>query len=580
MFMSKDFDNDIPDNTADIYSASKKKLYKRFVVIFLTMGLLIYLTTATIGAFRFYFSVVGYYEMEAYDAAEASAEYFTTDDISSWVSVIEDYYNGNADEADLAAVTESDSYKKADVLIKKLRENINANDIFVISLDEELMNQYDSIEDKSTWKPFRYVFDSYIVEDEIFGFGERGSMLPDFIPVFEDILSTGTRSSKHIEYSSSYGHNIAAIHPITKDGKVIAMVLVEIPMRTLFSDLSGFTLYTFIGAMIATIILISIGTYLVLKMIIRPIRIVTQEAQVFVDNDNKVSDRLGCIKTGDEIETLSQSILKMQIGINEYIKDLTIVTAEKERIGTELNVATKIQADMLPRIFPPFPEKKEFDLYATMDPAKEVGGDFYDFFLIDEDHLGLVIADVSGKGVPAALFMVIAKTLIKNRALVGGSPSEILEYANNQLCDGNDQDLFVTVWMAILEISTGKGVAANAGHEHPAIKRADGEFELSVYRHSLALGVMEDVPFAEHEFELHPGDTLFVYTDGVPEATNTEDVQYGTDRMLALLNKYKDVPINELLIKLRNDIDKFVGDAPQFDDITMLSIKYKGGQPQ
>ncbi|MBR4182630.1 MAG: PP2C family protein-serine/threonine phosphatase [Lachnospiraceae bacterium] len=269
----------------------------------------------------------------------------------------------------------------------------------------------------------------------------------------------------------------------------------------------------------------------------------------------------------------------MQLGINEYIKDLTIVTAEKERIGTELNVATKIQADMLPRIFPPFPEKKEFDLFASMDPAKEVGGDFYDFFLIDEDHLGLVIADVSGKGVPAALFMVIAKTLIKNRALVGGSPSEILEYANNQLCDGNDQDLFVTVWMAILEISTGKGVAANAGHEHPAIRRADGEFELSVYRHSLALGVMEDVPFAEHEFKLNPGDTLFVYTDGVPEATNAEDVQYGTDRMLALLNKYKNVPINDLLIKLRNDIDKFAGDTPQFDDITMLSIKYKGSQP-
>ncbi len=578
--MDKDIDYDTPKSQSDPYSASKKKLYLRFVAIFLTMGILIYLITAAIGAFRFYHSVVDYYEMEAYDAAETVVGYFSPEDIALWVSTIEDYYSGNADDSDLEAIKASESYRTADTLVKALRQNINANDIFVISLDKNLMRQYYSISDKDSWKPFRYILDSYVVEDEIFEYGERGSMLPKFMPVFEEILKTGVRSHKHIEYNSSFGHNITAIHPITKDGDVIAMVLVEVPMRNLFSDLGSFTLYTFIGAMIATAILISIGTYLVLKMIIRPIKIVTREAQVFVDNENKVSDRLGEIKTGDEIETLSQSILKMQLGINEYIKDLTLVTAEKERIGTELNVATKIQADMLPRIFPPFPEKKEFDLFASMDPAKEVGGDFYDFFLIDDDHLGLVIADVSGKGVPAALFMVIAKTLIKNRALVGGSPSEILEYANNQLCDGNDQDLFVTVWMAILEISTGKGVAANAGHEHPAIRRADGEFELSVYRHSLALGVMEDVPFAEHEFKLNPGDTLFVYTDGVPEATNAEDVQYGTDRMLALLNKYKNVPINELLIKLRNDIDKFAGDTPQFDDITMLSIKYKGVQTE
>ena len=231
---------------------------------------------------------------------------------------------------------------------------------------------------------------------------------------------------------------------------------------------------------------------------------------------------------------------------------------------------------MLPRIFPPFPDKKEFDLFASMDPAKEVGGDFYDFFLIDENHLGLVIADVSGKGVPAALFMVIAKTLIKNRAIVGGSPAEILEYANNQLCEGNDQEFFVTVWLGILDISTGKGVAANAGHEHPVIKRADGDFELVVYRHSLALAVMEDVPFQEHEFELNPGDTLLVYTDGVPEATNSNDVQYGTDRMLRLLNRNKNASMDELLKALRKDVDIFVGNAPQFDDLTMLALKYNG----
>jgi serine phosphatase RsbU (regulator of sigma subunit) len=251
-------------------------------------------------------------------------------------------------------------------------------------------------------------------------------------------------------------------------------------------------------------------------------------------------------------------------------------STEKAIADRDLKVASAIQENMLPKTFPFLPDRKEFDIYATMTPAKEVGGDFYDFFMIDDDHLGLVIADVSGKGVPAALFMVIAKTLIKNRALVGGSPSEILAYANNQLLEGNDQDLFVTVWLGIFEISTGKGIASNAGHEHPVIKRAGGDFELEIYRHSLALAVMEDVPFEEHEFKLNKGDTLVVYTDGVPEAANSDYVQYGTDRMLSLLNKNKDVPLDELLANLRTDMDSFVGDAPQFDDITMLALKYNG----
>ena len=249
---------------------------------------------------------------------------------------------------------------------------------------------------------------------------------------------------------------------------------------------------------------------------------------------------------------------------------------EKERIGAELSVATQIQADMLPRIFPAFPERTEFDLFASMSPAKEVGGDFYDFFLIDDDHIGLVMADVSGKGVPAALFMVIAKTLIKNRAQMGGSPAEVLSYANDQLCEGNEAELFVTVWFATIQISTGKGLAANAGHEHPAIRRKDGSFELVKYRHSPAVATLEGIKFKEHEFTLNPGDSLYVYTDGVTEATNKDDVLFGTDRMLEALNKKPDSDPKTLLETVRSDIDDFVGAAPQFDDITMLGFKYLG----
>lgn len=277
------------------------------------------------------------------------------------------------------------------------------------------------------------------------------------------------------------------------------------------------------------------------------------------------------------------------IFIVEYIQIFTSVNwtaeamkneKEKERIGAELNVATQIQADMLPGIFPAFPDRKEFDIYATMNPAKEVGGDFYDFFLVDEDHLAMVMADVSGKGVPAALFMVIAKTLIKNRAQMGGGPSQILADVNEQLCEGNEAELFVTVWLAVLELSTGNGIAANAGHEHPVIRRAGGEYELVCYRHSPAVAAMEGVRFREHPFHLNPGDSLYVYTDGVTEATDADNQLFGADRMLQSLNRDPDAPAEQLLHTVKKDINEFVGNAPQFDDITMLCLKYfgKGGR--
>ena len=282
------------------------------------------------------------------------------------------------------------------------------------------------------------------------------------------------------------------------------------------------------------------------------------------------------VDTDDEIGNLARSFNYMTESLQHYIADLKDVTAKEERIASELSVATEIQASMLPNVFPAFPDRKGFDIYATMTPAKEVGGDFYDFFLIDENHIALVMADVSGKGVPAALFMVIAKTLIKNRAQMGGSPAEILSYVNEQLCEGNEAELFVTVWLAILDLSTGKGIAANAGHEHPVIKRKDGAYELVIYRHSPAVATMEGIRFREHEFEMHQGDILYVYTDGVPEATNAKNEMFGAERMLEVLNKNKEAQPYELLCEVKKAIDVFVGDAPQFDDITMLGLAFLG----
>ncbi|WP_297212905.1 PP2C family protein-serine/threonine phosphatase [uncultured Flavonifractor sp.] len=254
-------------------------------------------------------------------------------------------------------------------------------------------------------------------------------------------------------------------------------------------------------------------------------------------------------------------------------------SSARQRIETELNVATQIQADMLPSIFPAFPERPEFDIYAAMIPAREVGGDFYDFFLVDEDHLALVIADVSGKGVPAALFMVIAKTLLKNAVQMGLSPKTALEKVNNQLCENNEAEMFVTVWLGIYQISTGRLTAANAGHEYPAVRRAGGAFEVVKDPHGFVLAGMKNARYREYELELGVGDTLFVYTDGVAEATDGADAPYGTDRMLAALNQNGAPGLEALLHHLKADIDRFAGTAPQFDDITMLSLQRKNPGP-
>lgn len=282
---------------------------------------------------------------------------------------------------------------------------------------------------------------------------------------------------------------------------------------------------------------------------------------------------------GDEMGRLYHAVRQMEQSIYDYIRDLTAITAEKERIGAELSVATEIQASMLPCIFPPFPNRTEFDIYATMTPAKEVGGDFYDFFLVDDDHLALVIADVSGKGVPAALFMVITKVLLKNSAQSGKSPKDVLEQVNGQLCVNNPIDMFVTVWLGILEISTGKLTCANAGHEYPALCRANGLYELIKDPHGLVLACLEGSRYENYELQLAAGDMLFVYTDGVAEATDSNNQLFGTERMLVSLNRNTTACPEELLPRIKADIDAFVGDAPQFDDITMLGIRYLGAKP-
>ena len=279
------------------------------------------------------------------------------------------------------------------------------------------------------------------------------------------------------------------------------------------------------------------------------------------------------------VATVGAAVYMFLVIIREQNERYEKQRMESSRLETELAMASSIQSDMLPNIFPPFPELEEFDIFASMDPAKEVGGDFYDYFFVDDTHLGMVMADVSGKGVPAALFMMVSKIVIQQYAMQRLSPKAALEAANRIICANNREEMFVTVWLGVLDIESGTLTAANAGHEYPVIGRAGEGFSLLKDKHGLVIGAFESSKYREYEIKLEAGDAVFLYTDGVPEATNAKEELYGAKRMLDALNLSPSAAPETLLKTLREDVDAFVGSAPQFDDMTMLCLRYNGAKP-
>ncbi|MBO7121688.1 MAG: PP2C family protein-serine/threonine phosphatase [Treponema sp.] len=363
-------------------------------------------------------------------------------------------------------------------------------------------------------------------------------------------------------------------------GRTLGVLSVDINMSDIDAMIRIYPLKLLFAGFVCAAVFILILILWLNRRLIHPLKSLQNSAVDFVskasgDDVESLNFEDPNIKTQDEIQSLSNALVTMASDTKQYMQKLIHETAERERISADLNVAAQIQSDMLPHVFP---QRDDIDLYASMNPAKEVGGDFYDFFFVDEDHLALVIADVSGKGVPASLFMVIAKTIIKNRALSGSVPSsaQILHDANNQLCEGNEAGLFVTAWLGILDLNTGIVTAANAGHEFPAVRQPGKNFELVQDKHGLVLAGFEGSTYTDYEIKLEKGATLFVYTDGVPEATNGANELFEFERMKVALNIKPDAEPKELLPIVRAEVDKFVGAAPQFDDLTMLAVRYKG----
>ena len=466
---------------------------------------------------------------------------------------------------------QSEEYKTAIDTMQRLCDSSNSTFIYVILPDR---SDYNHITFLFSTRNSNYNYTLYE-----FGY-VRETTNDDYRAKYRAICEEGSTREVVIRdkgYIETDPH-ITMMVPVTgSDGQVNAILCVQRQMDSMVQARNTYLHRVLMALVLLVFVVVIVETLYLNWTLLHPIRQIVTETTRFaeqgVTNQIKLQEK---ISNQDEIGTLAASIDRMEEEIQDYVEEMTKITAEKERIGTELSLAAKIQASMLPHEFPPFPDRKEFDIYACMDPAREVGGDFYDFFFIDDDHLCLVMADVSGKGIPGALFMMISKVILQSCAMLGQPAGEILTKTNEAICSNNQADMFITVWIGILEVSTGKMVCANAGHEYPVLKRADGTFELFKDRHGFVIGGMEGIKYKEYELNLNPGDKLFVYTDGVPEAMDIDLALFGTGRMVDALNTDPDASPKQMLHNVRNAGDVFVKDAEQFDDLTMLGFEYRG----
>ena len=388
----------------------------------------------------------------------------------------------------------------------------------------------------------------------------------------------------YINHSEKYGWICTAGAPvIDENGNTAAFVFGDVRIGTIIRDIVYYAIQITIALLIMAIIISILIVRRIRRTIVDPINMIASAAEGYAKEKKTGTSSANIfssldINTGDEIENLSHVMADMESDISDYMEDLTEMTAKEERVKAELSMASKIQASSLPDPKSAIADSERFSLYADMKPAKTVGGDFYDFFMTDDDHLAFVIADVSDKGVPAALFMMSAKNLINYRAREGGTPAQILSSVNAQLCRNNGSRMFVTVWLGILDTTCGRLLYANAGHEPIAISHEGEGFEFVTGAKKPAVGIISGIDYTDQELQLAPGDKVFLYTDGITEAADDAGAFFGSDRLIGVLNTVvKESPV-EVINDVSDSISAFVKDAEQFDDMTMLCLEYKSSK--
>ena len=467
---------------------------------------------------------------------------------------------------------ETEEYERTNRMLDVFCHRMSVSLVYVIMVDRSdygrfvsVFNCVDNTVDDSSYVPWELGHKRDTTNDE---YRQKYKEIYEQEADYETVYRIKTTDGQH--------PHITTIVPVKNSaGETAAILCIQRPFREFLSARRPYIVNIAISTAMLAVISSVFASLVIRRQFIAPVKRISDEATRFAKENTK-GEPLGPISRFEEISSLAMSIDTMEHDMVNYIENMTKITAERERISAELSLASTIQENSIPSIFPAFPERSDFDIYGSMTPAREVGGDFYNFFMLDDDRLVMIIGDVSGKGVPAALFMMVTDILVSDQAHLGGSPGEALTFANNIICVSNKADMFVTVWLGILELSTGRLVAANAGHEYPAVRQADGRFELYRDPHGFVIGGMENTQYKEYELYLKPGSRLFLYTDGVPEATDAEEKMFGLDRMLRALNEDESASPKEILGNVRKAVDGFVKDAEQFDDMTMLCISYEG----
>ncbi|MBQ1477181.1 MAG: SpoIIE family protein phosphatase [Erysipelotrichaceae bacterium] len=544
-------------------SEQEKRHYSLSSRIFRMILIFSVILSAVAVLFGFYLyadSVRRDYETKSGNLARTLAEIIRVSDADKYIDKVLKAYEAGASSSEYMKM-KNEGYQRVDGFLAALQEENRASFVYVAAYDKQdgrLIYVFDSDRSEKHCEPGTY---EYVDEKE-------SSLY-------------GTEETCYIGISEKYGNICTGWELLEETDRYYIMTFADYDMNEVnalsLRYLGQYCLLLFAVTILLDVLIVRHFR----KDVVRPIELLSQAAEDYrldkIDGgEQEIHFRDLPISSGDEIEKLSLVMEDMEKDIADYVDSLMAATAEKERISSELSIASQIQDGMLPGIFPAFPERSEFDIYALMHPAKEVGGDFYDFYLLDEDHLAMTIADVSGKGVPGALFMMASKILLSNTAaLYPDDPAAILKFVNEKICEKNKAEMFITVWLGILEISTGRLIAANGGHEYPILSK-EGHFEHLKDRHGFVLGGLSGVEYTNYELYLKPGDCLFVYTDGAVEAVNAAREQFGRDRLLEALNSHPQVTPEELLQEVSGRIEGFVKNEKQFDDITMMALRYHG----
>ena len=391
-----------------------------------------------------------------------------------------------------------------------------------------------------------------------------------------DTWYSGKQIEEFQKWDNKWGCTYAYYTPLVIDGQKLGLIVSELEVANVNQGILYSSLIQAACLAAVFVVLIVIAVVLINKFYISKLAKLESYITDFTNNKNyEITDNIKkLVKGHNEITSLSEKTADMISEIKVHVDEITVMSVKQEKINAELGIATKIQADMLPR---DFPKRGDIELYAAMTPAKEVGGDFYDFFFIDGDHIALVMADVSGKGVPAALFCVVAKAVLRDKAMLGGDPAKMLYEVNNILCQNNGAGLFITVWLGILDVKTGFVQYCNAGHEYPIIDLHGDKVEVIHNDNCPPLAAMENTEFINESVQLKNGDSLFLYTDGVPEAKSAGGERFGMDKLVEILERNKNSSPEQTVADVKREVDAFQPENDPFDDVTIMSVVWKGG---